>query len=101
MAFRSGNEGHDMSHGIASIISGFIGSARSCDIGFGLARLALDFPSGRGQDRRRAYDGMHAFVYTPVFCVLASFKIAWRKERSLDSRRMATMDIAREWIGWE
>ena len=56
-------------HGINSIRGSFIGEARSCDI-FGLARLTLDFPSGWGRDRRRVYDGMHAFVYTPVFCML-------------------------------
>lgn len=45
----------------------FIGSARSCDIGW------LGFPwifqSGGGQDRRRVCDGMHAFVYTLVLCL--------------------------------
>lgn len=34
-----------------------------------MAWLPLDFQSGGGQDRRRVCDGMHTFVYTPVFCL--------------------------------
>jgi hypothetical protein len=49
-----------------------------------MARLSLDFQSGGSQDRRRICDGMHAFVYTPVF-YLRGFGGGWTTRLMLDT----------------
>lgn len=60
-------------HGITRIVLrgwAHLDRRASCDIGIGLGLPGIiDQEWARG--RRRVCDGMHAFVYTPVFCLLS------------------------------